>query len=213
MTTNNPSKHLAAALAASVLLALSACSPDRDAPHDKMKHDGPAQEQTPPDESVPPPASEPETQPEPAPEPPAPPKPEPKPAPAPAPKPIAQAPAPAPAPAPKPICGDCGTVASITAETVKGSGSGAGAVVGGVLGGVLGHQVGGGNGKKLATVAGAVGGALAGNEVEKRAKASTQYRVVINMETGGQQTIVVTDPGSLSVGSKVKVDGTTIVPQ
>ena len=37
--------------------------------------------------------------------------------------------------------------------------------VGAVLGGVLGHQVGGGNGKKLATVAGALLGGYAGNEV------------------------------------------------
>lgn len=37
--------------------------------------------------------------------------------------------------------------------------------VGAVLGGVLGHQVGGGNGKKLATVAGVLLGGYAGNEI------------------------------------------------
>jgi len=37
--------------------------------------------------------------------------------------------------------------------------------VGAVVGGVLGHQVGGGNGKKLATVAGVLLGGYAGNEV------------------------------------------------
>jgi uncharacterized protein YcfJ len=37
--------------------------------------------------------------------------------------------------------------------------------LGAVVGGVLGHQVGGGNGKKLATVAGALIGGYAGNEV------------------------------------------------
>lgn len=37
--------------------------------------------------------------------------------------------------------------------------------IGAVLGGVLGHQVGGGNGKKLATVAGVLLGGYAGNEV------------------------------------------------
>ena len=40
--------------------------------------------------------------------------------------------------------------------------------VGAVLGGLLGSQVGGGNGKTLATIAGAVGGAYVGNEVAKR---------------------------------------------
>lgn len=43
----------------------------------------------------------------------------------------------------------------------------AGTVIGGLVGGLLGHQVGGGNGKTLATVAGVAGGAYAGNRVEK----------------------------------------------
>ncbi|MBK4737277.1 glycine zipper 2TM domain-containing protein [Noviherbaspirillum pedocola] len=40
--------------------------------------------------------------------------------------------------------------------------------VGAVVGGLLGSQVGGGNGKTLATIAGAVGGGYVGNEVVKR---------------------------------------------
>ncbi len=43
-------------------------------------------------------------------------------------------------------------------------GIGAGAVIGGLIG----HQVGGGNGKKLATVAGVIGGGLLGNEIANR---------------------------------------------
>jgi uncharacterized protein YcfJ len=43
-----------------------------------------------------------------------------------------------------------------------------GMAAGAVLGGVLGNQVGGGNGRTLATVAGAVGGGYLGNEVGKR---------------------------------------------
>jgi uncharacterized protein YcfJ len=45
-------------------------------------------------------------------------------------------------------------------------GIGAGAVIGGLIG----HQVGGGNGKKLATVAGVIGGGIIGNEVANRNK-------------------------------------------
>jgi hypothetical protein len=37
--------------------------------------------------------------------------------------------------------------------------------VGAVVGGLLGNQVGGGNGKKLATVAGAIGGGMLGNQI------------------------------------------------
>lgn len=43
-----------------------------------------------------------------------------------------------------------------------------GIAAGAVLGGVLGNQVGGGNGKKLATIAGVIGGGYLGNEVAKR---------------------------------------------
>jgi uncharacterized protein YcfJ len=42
--------------------------------------------------------------------------------------------------------------------------------VGAVVGGLLGNQVGGGNGKKLATVAGVIGGGMLGNEVANRNK-------------------------------------------
>ncbi|MGZ8971087.1 MAG: glycine zipper 2TM domain-containing protein [Telluria sp.] len=45
-------------------------------------------------------------------------------------------------------------------------GIGAGAVIGGLLG----NQVGGGNGKKLATLAGIIGGGMIGNEIQNRTK-------------------------------------------
>lgn len=44
----------------------------------------------------------------------------------------------------------------------------AGTILGGVAGGVLGHQIGGGHGKDVATAAGAVGGAYAGNQIAKK---------------------------------------------
>ncbi|SEN69275.1 Glycine zipper 2TM domain-containing protein [Duganella sp. CF517] len=40
--------------------------------------------------------------------------------------------------------------------------------LGAVVGGLLGNQVGGGKGRTLATIAGAMGGAYAGNEIAKR---------------------------------------------
>ena len=40
--------------------------------------------------------------------------------------------------------------------------------LGAVVGGLLGTQVGGGNGRTLATIAGAVGGGYLGNEIAKR---------------------------------------------
>jgi uncharacterized protein YcfJ len=37
-----------------------------------------------------------------------------------------------------------------------------------VLGGLIGNQIGGGNGKKLATLAGVIGGGMLGNEIANR---------------------------------------------
>lgn len=43
-----------------------------------------------------------------------------------------------------------------------------GVATGAVIGGLIGNQVGGGNGKKLATLAGVIGGGYLGNEIAKR---------------------------------------------
>ena len=50
-----------------------------------------------------------------------------------------------------------------------------GSVLGAVAGGLLGNQVGGGNGKKIATVAGAVGGGYAGNKVQEGMQGRDTY--------------------------------------
>ncbi|MGS0941833.1 glycine zipper 2TM domain-containing protein [Pseudomonas luteola] len=51
----------------------------------------------------------------------------------------------------------------------------AGTAIGAVVGGLLGNQVGGGNGKKLATVAGAVGGGYVGNKTQEHMQNSDTY--------------------------------------
>jgi outer membrane lipoprotein SlyB len=87
----------------------------------------------------------------------------------------------------------------------EGQGSGAGAVGGGVIGGVLGHQVGRGSGKDLATVLGAVGGAFAGNAIEKKAKTSSEYRIVVRFEDGSTRTYPSATVPTWRIGEKVKV--------
>lgn len=54
----------------------------------------------------------------------------------------------------------------------------AGKLIGAVAGGVLGHQVGGGNGKKVATVAGAVAGGYAGDKVQGNMQKGDTYTTV-----------------------------------
>lgn len=51
----------------------------------------------------------------------------------------------------------------------------AGTAIGAIAGGLLGNQVGGGNGKTLATVAGAVGGGVVGHNVQKNHQRERAY--------------------------------------
>ncbi len=102
-------------------------------------------------------------------------------------------------------CVSCGTVEASEPVRVKGQGTGLGAVAGGVLGGVVGHQVGGGNGKTAMTVLGALGGGLAGNEVERRTRGETLYDVRVRMQDGSHRSI--RQGQALAVGSSVVVEG------
>lgn len=54
------------------------------------------------------------------------------------------------------------------ANTTKDQHQIAGTAIGAVAGGLLGHQVGGGKGKTLATIGGAVAGGYAGKKVQER---------------------------------------------
>lgn len=106
---------------------------------------------------------------------------------------------------PAPICTSCGVVTSVNAIKQQGEGSGLGAVAGGVVGGLLGNQVGGGSGKKIATVAGAAGGAFAGHQVEKNMKSSTHYEVTVKMDDGAVRTFPFDAQPAFQTGSKVRV--------
>ncbi len=137
-----------------------------------------------------------------------------KPASKPAPKPVVRAAVPAATvlPAPQPVraanvCSNCGTIASVTPVTRKGEGSGLGAIGGGVAGAVLGNQVGGGNGRALATVLGAVGGGYAGNAIEKNVRKVTVYQVQVRMDDGSMGSYE--SSSNQAVGARVvREDGT-----
>jgi outer membrane lipoprotein SlyB len=116
-------------------------------------------------------------------------------------------------PMPAPVCGDCGTVTDVRSYEVKGQASGVGAAVGAVAGGLLGHQIGGGTGKKIATVAGVVGGGLAGHEIEKRRNSETRWEVTVRMDDGSTTTLPYAQAPAVSVGQKVRVVNGTAVPR
>ncbi len=81
----------------------------------------------------------------------------------------------------------------------------AGTAIGAVIGGVLGHQVGGGKGKTLATVAGAVGGGYAGKKVQEHEQNNNTYT------STQRQCSTVNHRSTTVVGYKVtyKYNGTT----
>lgn len=105
-------------------------------------------------------------------------------------------------------CGNCGVVEAVTPFKQKGEGSGIGAVGGAVVGGLLGNTMGGGDGRKAMTVIGAVGGGVAGNAIEKNARATTMYNVLVRMNDGTTRTI--TQATAPAVGQKVTVEGSQL---
>jgi outer membrane lipoprotein SlyB len=72
-----------------------------------------------------------------------------------------------------------------------------GGVIGALLGGQVAHR---GTGRTAAQVAGAAGGAWAGNEIEKRVRSTRHYEVVVRLENGGSQTFSYPAQPPLSVG-------------
>ena len=104
-----------------------------------------------------------------------------------------------------PICADCGMVESIRVIEEKGKGTGLGAVLGGVAGALLGNQVGRGNRRKIATVAGAAGGAYAGQEIEKNARSTQRYEIDVRMEDGSVHTVSEDHDSGFKPGDKVKI--------
>ncbi|XAV88393.1 MAG: glycine zipper 2TM domain-containing protein [Candidatus Symbiodolus clandestinus] len=81
-----------------------------------------------------------------------------------------------------------------------------GGLAGAVVGGVAGSTVGGGKGKDLATVAGAVGGAMAGEKLADKLNQIKGIELEIEQDDNKGRIIVVqkNDP-KLSVGQRVRV--------
>lgn len=108
-------------------------------------------------------------------------------------------------------CGHCGRVTGVSLVTVKSDHPNViGSIAGGVLGGLLGHQVGGGRGRDLATVAGALGGAYAGNRIENNMNKKQVYRVNVRLDNGTTRSFDYADNPGLITGTRVKVEGNAL---
>jgi outer membrane lipoprotein SlyB len=97
-----------------------------------------------------------------------------------------------------------GTVESLREVVEQKDPGGAGLIVGALAGGGLGSLVGGGPGRTVATVVGAVGGAYAGNQIEK-SQTQVVYQIGIRYDDGSWATIRQSVPTGLRIGDRVRV--------
>ncbi|WP_427939792.1 glycine zipper 2TM domain-containing protein, partial [Achromobacter marplatensis] len=123
----------------------------------------------------------------------------------------------APAPAQQ-ACQSCGVVESVRQVQVPvkdNSDHLVGTIGGGVVGGVVGNQFGGGSGKTALTVLGAVGGALAGREVERNIRQQqtvTHYELTVRMGDGSARQFRSAQPFAFASGDRVRVENNQLLP-
>ena len=112
-----------------------------------------------------------------------------------------------------------GVIEQITPTTLSDNHhAGVGAVVGGLAGLGIGSLIGGGSGRDVAMVAGALGGALAGNAVQKKYDAPIPaQQIIVRVRSG--VLVAVTQPTSTNLipGERVYIEGSgegaRVVPQ
>jgi outer membrane lipoprotein SlyB len=112
-----------------------------------------------------------------------------------------------------------GVIEQISTGTLSDSHhTGVGAVVGGLAGLGIGSLIGAGTGRDVAMVAGALGGALAGNEVQKKYDTPIPaQQIIVRVRSG--VLVQVTQPAgpTMVVGERVYIEGSgegaRVVPQ
>lgn len=109
------------------------------------------------------------------------------------------------------VCTDCGTVIAITTVEKAGDSGALGVIAGGAAGALLGRQVGGGTGKDLATIAGALGGAYAGKKIEGMVKTQTVWAVSVQYASGQKANFEFQQDPGMKVGDHIKNSGASIV--
>ncbi len=112
-------------------------------------------------------------------------------------------------PEPVPVEIRQGTIEQITATQIASNQhAGVGAVVGGLAGLGIGSLIGGGTGRDVAMVAGTIGGALIGNQVQKRNDTPVAaQQIIVRTKTGVLVAVTQPDGPALVVGQKVFIQG------
>lgn len=103
-----------------------------------------------------------------------------------------------------------GTIAAVRPVQIQADSRTGGLLGGGggaIIGGLLGNQVGGGSGRQLATVAGALGGSIAGTAAEDRANRIDALEMEIRLEDGTDVVVVQRADRQFQPGQKVRLIG------
>jgi outer membrane lipoprotein SlyB len=112
-----------------------------------------------------------------------------------------------------------GVVEQITATQIQSNHhKGVGAVIGGLGGLGIGSLIGGGTGRDVAMVVGTIGGALLGNEAQKRHdQPQGAQQVIVRVRSGVLVAITQPVDARLKVGQRVYIEGNgegaRVVPQ
>jgi len=103
-------------------------------------------------------------------------------------------------------CGDCAVVESIRrVETAREGDGVVGAITGGLLGAILGNQLAGRDLRDVARLVGAVGGAIAGREIERSQGRAVHYDVLLRRPDGSSQVHRYERLPPLRVGQTVRL--------
>lgn len=114
------------------------------------------------------------------------------------------------APLAKPACANCGVIEAVIETEKPGDATGIGVAGGAIGGAVLGKQFGNGGGRDALTILGAIGGALAGHQVEKKVRSTRVYEVRVRMEDGSVRSVSQATQPTWRNGDHVRVDGGNI---
>lgn len=106
--------------------------------------------------------------------------------------------------------GPVATFGTVISVTQVGGASGVGAVGGAAVGAAVANQFGRGTGRAALTVLGAVGGAMAGHQVEQNMRGSSMWETTVQVDGGGVTRIRHPYPPRWQAGSRVRVTGNAI---
>jgi len=102
-------------------------------------------------------------------------------------------------------CRDCAVVESIRAVEVPGGPAYLGAIAGGIAGAVFGDQIGKAHARHVTRLLGAVGGALAGHEIERSATSRTRYDASLRLPDGTLRVRRYDGPPPFRVGETIRL--------